>query len=101
MSTYINADFEEIENILWDGTEEQLYRLMGKPIAYSYSQEYGAFSIYGEKEISRSHGASYTPKCVELFGDEYVFGPGSLKDKLAEEYEQFKRSKKANESLGI
>ena len=52
MSTYINADFEEIENILWDGTEEQLYRLMGKPIAYSYSQEYGAFQYMVKKKLA-------------------------------------------------
>ncbi len=75
-------EFDEIENILWDGTEEQLRNLQGKPIAYSYSPKCGAFSVYGQYEISRSHGAQYTPNCVKLFGNEYVFGSGSCKEKF-------------------
>lgn len=71
---------EEIENILWDGTEEQLKSLIGKPIAFSYSPKYGAFTIYGQNERSSSHGAFYAPNCVKVFGNEHVFGPGSCKD---------------------
>lgn len=71
---------EEIESILWDGTEDQLNKLEGKPIAFSYSQKYGAFTIYGQNERIYSHGAPYTPNCVKLFGDDHVFGSGSCID---------------------
>lgn len=74
--------FEEIEEILWDGTEDQIKELAGHPIAYSYSPNSGAFSIYGENEMSRCHGAPYTPSCVKLFGNEYVFGSGSCREKF-------------------
>lgn len=77
-------DFEEIEKMLWDGTKDQLDKLIGQPIAYSYSPECGAFSIYGQNEMSRSHGAPYTPNCVKLFGNEYTFGSGSYLEHIME-----------------
>lgn len=75
-----SIQIEEIESILWDGTEEQLNELEGKPLAFSYSQKYRAFTIYGQNERSYSHGAPYTPNCVKLFGNEHVFGSGSCID---------------------
>ena len=77
----MSLSFENIENILWDGTEEQLSLLEGMPVSYSYSPKYGAFSIYSQKEATRCHGVPYTPSCVKLFGNEYAFGPGSCQPK--------------------
>lgn len=75
-------EFEEIESILWDGTKEQLIRLIGEPVSYSFSPKCGSFSVYGKSEMSRSHGAHYTPNCVKVFGNDHSFGPGSCRERL-------------------
>lgn len=94
-------DLDEAEKILCDGTEDQLKELIGKPIAYSYGPKYGGFDVYCESEMSRAYGLFDILNCVKLFGNEYVFGSGSMKDKMAEEYEQYKRSKESNQTPKI
>lgn len=73
------SDWEDIEDILYDGTKEDIEKIVcldcGGKIQYKYSEESNSFEIKCIHcgHISRETG-SPKPKCVEYFGSVYKWG---------------------------
>ncbi len=69
-------DWYDVEDILYDGTKEDIEKIVcpecGEKIQYKYSEESNSFEVRCIHcgHISRDTGAP-KPKCVEYFGIEY------------------------------
>ena len=68
----------DIENILFDGTKENIEKLRcpecGGKISFSCSMKYARFVLRCNScgYLSVSHGFYATPNCCSIFGDEYT-----------------------------
>lgn len=62
---------EDIESILYDGTEEQIANLPSG-VSYAYTPEYDAMRIRVGQYISSGYGGGI-PNCVRYFGNEHSF----------------------------
>lgn len=62
---------EEIEEVLYEGTVEQLQSLP-KGVSYKYSPEYRSIHIKHGKMNIRGYGAE-VPNCVKHYGNEHTF----------------------------
>lgn len=65
-------EMEDIENILFDGDEEQMSSLPAG-VSYDYSKAYDSFEVRYGKLVSKFHGLHQIPECVALYGPSYCF----------------------------
>lgn len=66
-------NFDDIYNILWNGTKDQINALSGKDIAFQYTPSCSYFAIRVNQEMSREHGVDILPNCVKLLGNKHSF----------------------------
>ena len=67
--------FDDIEDVLFDGSEEDMRGLSGdgRPISYAYRPSSGSFELAVGNERAKMHGVADEPNCVRIFGPEHTF----------------------------
>lgn len=65
--------FEDIEDILFDGSAEQMSALAEHRVGYRYYPATGNFEISVGSTRSKGYGVAKQPNCVGLFGDAHTF----------------------------
>lgn len=61
----------DIEDILYDGTEDQM-KSLPKGVSYSFNPKYKSMHISFGTTHQKGYGSD-TPKCVKHFGREHTF----------------------------
>lgn len=65
-------DISEIENILYDGTKEEIEKVLKEyEISFSYSSNNFDFKSNKLLLLCRGYKSSKKPNCVIYFGDKY------------------------------
>ena len=67
--------FDDIEDVLFDGSEEDMRGLSGdgRLIFYAYHPSSGSFELAVGNERAKMHGVADEPNCVRIFGPEHTF----------------------------
>lgn len=69
--------FQDIEEILFDGTDEQLAKLAeaakDETISYVYYENTNAFEMVVGTSHAKMHEISEVPNCVYVFGPSHSF----------------------------
>ena len=67
--------FDDIEDILFDGSAEDLSALASNddPVSYAYHAESDSFELAVGKRHAKSFGPYKVPNCVRFFGAEHTF----------------------------
>ena len=69
--------FDDIYEILWDGTKTQIEALEGLDLAFEYTPSCCSFTIRYEQAMSREHKAFEEPNCVKIYGNQHIFKEGA------------------------
>jgi hypothetical protein len=69
----MNMNFEDIYDILWDGTKAQINALSGKDIAFKYTPSCSTFTIRAGNEMSLECKVDILPNCVKILGNKHSF----------------------------
>lgn len=67
---------ENIEDILFDGTEEERERLPSS-VSYVFNPKLNSFTISFANMHTIGHGIHVVPKCVSYYGNNHSFGDAS------------------------
>ncbi len=69
-------DINDIEEILYDGTKEDIETVIKMyEVSYEYCEKYRSFSSTSMKllETVKGYKSHYTPNCVKYFGNKYEY----------------------------
>lgn len=69
--------FDDIYEILWDGTRAHIEALEGLDLAFEYTLSCRSFTIRYEQAMSREHKVFEEPNCVKIYGNQHVFKKGT------------------------
>lgn len=69
----MNMSFDDIYDILWNGTKDQINNLSGKDIAFQYTPSCSSFTIRAGKEMFRECKVDILPNCVKVLGNKHSF----------------------------
>lgn len=67
---------EQFNDILFDGTEEEIKALTGSVdtrASYDYSEAQHGFTVRYDGEIVKQYGPIHKPNCVSVLGPSFVF----------------------------
>ena len=65
--------FDEIYDILWNGTKDQINSLSGRDIAFQYTPSCSSFTIRTGRDMSRECKVDILPNCVKVLGNKHSF----------------------------
>ncbi len=73
-------DWDDVEEILFDGTKETIKNLKcvnegcSGNIEYEFNSKFNSFVVKCQKcgHYSKSNGVFYIPSCVKIFGDKFM-----------------------------
>lgn len=69
----MSMNFDDIYDILWNGTKNQINKLSGEDIAFQYTPSCSSFTIRVGREMSRECKVTDLPNCVKVLGNKYSF----------------------------
>lgn len=71
----MRRSIEDIEDILFDGSADDMHSLSscGVPVSYAYHRDSDSFEVAVGCQRAKMHGPCKVPNCVRIFGPEHTF----------------------------
>lgn len=66
-------DIQNIEDILFDGSADQMAGLVGSGASYEFVPEIGVMTIRLGSIVEKLSGIRFDPACVPIYGNSHTF----------------------------